>query len=77
MDGPGNVPDKETKMSWSRTRVSSGGTLEAAGQVIEASSPDKLIKSKYVECRYVYDRYGYFVYLEWGGEHIRLKHITN
>jgi hypothetical protein len=49
MDGPGNVPDKETKMA-------RGVALEcrAVGRPklldkYEAWLPDKLIKSKYIE----------------------------
>ena len=51
----------------SRTRVPCGGTLEAAGQVIEARLPDKLIKSKQVLRAPTHgpDGYGYSVHLEW------------
>ena len=56
--------DEETKMA---RGVALECTLEAAGQVIEAHLPDKLIKSKQVLRAPTHgpDGYGYSVHLEW------------
>ena len=49
MDGPGNVPDKETKMARGIAPECHAVRRSKLLDKYEAWLPDKLIKSKYIE----------------------------